>query len=98
MSKFPSPALLWGKAPVTDPAEREALGTLSGWVGIALNLLLFAAKLAAGTVAMNRVNSAFFAGDLKSVLNEQHQFPIGRRYDEDSLRAAGYRVAGPGLA
>ncbi len=51
MSKFPSPALLWGKAPVTDPAEREALGTLSGWVGIALNLLLFAAKLAAGILS-----------------------------------------------
>ena len=46
------------------------------------------AKLAAGTVAMNRVANAWFGDTLNEVLNEQHQFPIGRRYDDDSLAAA----------
>lgn len=34
-----------------DPGVREAYGTLSGVVGIVLNLLLFAAKYIAGTIA-----------------------------------------------
>ncbi len=45
-------------------------------------------KLAIGTVAMNRLDSVWFADDLGDVLNEQHQFPIGRRYDAQSLKAA----------
>ncbi len=58
------------------------------------------AKLAIGTVAMNRLDSVWFADDLGGVLNEQHQFPIGSRYDAESLRAAhavlsGRRVLGP---
>lgn len=48
----------------------------------------YGAKLAAGTVAMNRVESARFGDTLGEVLNEQHQFPFGRRYDGDSLAAA----------
>ena len=48
----------------------------------------YGAKLAAGSVAMNRVRSARFGDTLDEVLNEQHQFPIGRRYDADSLAAA----------
>ncbi len=51
-------------------------------------------KLAIGTVAMNRVGSVWFADDLGDVLNEQHQFPIGRRYDAESLRAAHAVLAG----
>ena len=46
------------------------------------------AKLAIGSVAMNRVESPWFADTLGEVLNEQHQFPIGSRYDEESLAAA----------
>ena len=46
------------------------------------------AKLAIGTVAMNRLDSVWFADSLNGVLNEQHQFPIGSRYDEESLAAA----------
>ena len=46
------------------------------------------AKLAIGTVAMNRLDSVWFADDLGGVLNEQHQFPIGSRYDAESLAAA----------
>lgn len=46
------------------------------------------AKLAAGSVAANRVDSAWFGDTLGEVLNEQHQFPIGSRYDADSLAAA----------
>ena len=48
----------------------------------------YEAKLAIGTVAMNRMESVWFADDLGGVLNEQHQFPIGSRYDAESLRAA----------
>jgi len=46
------------------------------------------AKLAIGTVAMNRMESAWFDDTLDGVLNEQHQFPIGSRYDAESLSAA----------
>ena len=46
------------------------------------------AKLAIGSVAMNRMDSAWFADTLDEVLNEQHQFPIGSRYDSESLSAA----------
>ncbi|MBR2698412.1 MAG: cell wall hydrolase [Clostridia bacterium] len=46
------------------------------------------AKLAIGTVAMNRVDNPWFSDTLGAVLNEQHQFPIGSRYDADSLSAA----------
>lgn len=45
-------------------------------------------KLAIGTVAMNRVQSAWFDASLDGVLNAQHQFPIGSRYDAESLDAA----------
>ena len=51
-------------------------------------------KLAIGTVAMNRMDSVWFADDLAGVLNEQHQFPIGSRYDAESLRAAHAVLAG----
>ena len=46
------------------------------------------AKLAIGTVAMNRMDSVWFDDTLDGVLNEQHQFPIGSRYDAESLAAA----------
>ena len=45
-------------------------------------------KLAIGTVAMNRLDDPWFADTLEGVLNEQHQFPIGNRYDAESLAAA----------
>ena len=45
-------------------------------------------KLAIGTVAMNRVASAWFDDSLAGVLCEQHQFPVGSRYDAESLDAA----------
>ena len=51
-------------------------------------------KLAIGTVAMNRVENAWFDNTLNGVLNAQHQFPIGRRYDADSLAAAHAVIAG----
>ena len=51
-------------------------------------------KLAIGTVAMNRIESAWFEDTLGEVLNEQHQFPIGSRYDEESLAAAHAVLAG----
>ena len=48
----------------------------------------YAAKLALGTVVMNRVENPWFPADLGGVLSEQQQFPAGSRYDSDSLRAA----------
>ena len=48
----------------------------------------YEAKLALGTVAMNRVDSVWFPDTLSGVLNQQHQFPVGSRYDADSLSAA----------
>ncbi|MCQ2436903.1 MAG: cell wall hydrolase [Clostridia bacterium] len=45
-------------------------------------------KLAIGSVVMNRVDSAWFADSMETVLEQQQQFPAGSRYDEDSLRAA----------
>ena len=45
-------------------------------------------KLAIGAVAMNRLDSAWFPDTLGGVLNELHQFPIGSRYDDESLAAA----------
>jgi len=52
------------------------------------------AKLAIGTVAMNRVDSPWFSPTLGGVLNEQHQFPYGSRYDDESLSAAHAVLAG----
>lgn len=45
-------------------------------------------KLALGSVVMNRVENNWFADTLGDVLNDQQQFPAGKRYDNDSLRAA----------
>lgn len=52
------------------------------------------AKLAIGTLAMNRVDSPWFGDTLGEVLDEQHQFPLGRRYDAESLSAAHAVLAG----
>ena len=54
----------------------------------------YEAKLAVGTVAMNRVDSVWFTDTLSGVLNQQHQFPAGSRYDADSLSAAHAVLAG----
>ena len=51
-------------------------------------------QLALGTVAMNRMDSFWFADTLDGVLNEQHQFPIGSRYDKRSLKAARAVISG----
>ena len=45
-------------------------------------------KLALGSVVMNRVENNWFADDLGAVLDEQQQFPAGKRYDDESLKAA----------
>ena len=52
------------------------------------------AKLAMATLVMNRVDSPWFANSIDGVLNEQHQFPIGSRYDAQSLSAAHDALAG----
>jgi len=48
----------------------------------------YEAKLAIGTVAVNRVASPWYADTLGGVLDAQHQFPAGSRYDAESLAAA----------
>lgn len=45
-------------------------------------------KLALGTVVMNRLENNWFADNLGDLLEDQQQFPAGRRYDEASLQAA----------
>ena len=52
------------------------------------------AKLAIATVVMNRVDSVWFPNALADVLNEQHQFPIGSRYDDECLTAAHAALSG----
>lgn len=48
----------------------------------------YATKLALGSVVMNRVENSWFADTLGDVLNDQQQFPSGKRYDDASLQAA----------
>ena len=52
------------------------------------------AKLAVGSVAMNRVGNPWFGDTLGEVLTQQHQFAAGSRYDQDSLAAAHEVLAG----
>ena len=54
----------------------------------------FETKLKLGSVVMNRVENAWFPDDLGEVLSEPQQFPAGRRYDADSLRAAHELISG----
>ena len=54
----------------------------------------YEAKLAIGTVAMNRVASPWFPDTLEGVLEGQQQFPCGKRYDAESLKAAHAVLAG----
>ena len=54
----------------------------------------YAAKQAIGSLAMNRVDSPWFGDTLGEVLDEQHQFPAGDRYDAESLAAAHEVLAG----
>lgn len=51
-------------------------------------------KLALGSVAMNRVESPWFADSLGEVLSDQQQFPAGKRYDDASLQAAHELISG----
>lgn len=51
-------------------------------------------KIAIGSVVMNRLENPWFGETLREVLNEQHQFPVGNRYDADSLSAAHDVLAG----
>lgn len=54
----------------------------------------YAAKLALGSVVMNRVENDWFADSLGDVLSDQQQFPFGSRYDDESLRAAHDVISG----
>lgn len=51
-------------------------------------------KLALGCVVMNRMENPWFADDLGDVLRDQQQFPVGTRYDDESLRAAHEVISG----
>ena len=71
-----------------ERARKVFWHTTSHVLAQAVKRLFPEAKLAIGTVAMNRMDSVWFDDTLDGVLNEQHQFPIGSRYDADSLSAA----------
>ena len=52
------------------------------------------AKLALGSVVMNRVENPWYPDTLAEVLAEKHQFPAGQTYDDESLKAAHEVVTG----
>ena len=52
------------------------------------------AKLALGSVVMNRVETPWYPAPLAEVLAEKHQFPAGQTYDDESLKAAHEVVTG----
>lgn len=54
----------------------------------------YEAKLALGSVVMNRVDNPWYPDTLAEVLDEKHQFPAGRTYDDESLKAAHAVVTG----
>ena len=54
----------------------------------------YEAKLALGSVAMNRVGNPWYPDTLEEVLAEKHQFPAGQTYDDESLKAAHAVVTG----
>jgi spore germination cell wall hydrolase CwlJ-like protein len=54
----------------------------------------YEAKLAIGTVIMNRVASPWFPDTLEEVLQGQQQFPCGKKYDAESLKVAHEILAG----
>lgn len=51
-------------------------------------------QLAIGTVVMNRLESPWYPDTLEEVLSQQHQFPCGRKYDAQSLKAAHDVISG----
>jgi len=54
----------------------------------------YEAKLALGTLIMNRVESPWFPETLEGVLSQQQQFPTGKKYDRESLAAAHDVISG----
>ncbi len=45
-------------------------------------------KLMIGSVIINRVENPWYPDSIQEVLGQPHQFPHGKKYDDDSLRAA----------
>ena len=54
----------------------------------------YEAKQALASVVMNRVDNPWYPDTLSEVLNEKHQFPAGKSYDDESLKAAHAAVTG----
>ena len=52
------------------------------------------AKLALASVALNRVDNPWYPDTLAEVLDEKHQFPAGKSYDDESLKAAHAVIGG----
>lgn len=50
--------------------------------------------MALGTVIMNRVESPWYPSSLEGVINQQHAFPRGSRYDARCLKAAHELISG----
>ena len=75
----------WPRAAFTEDTETILLARAIYALGHAES---YETKLAIGSLAMNRVDNPWFGDTLDAVLTEQHQFPLGRRYDSASLAAA----------
>lgn len=54
----------------------------------------YEAKQALASVVMNRVDNPWYPDTLAEVLDEKHQFPAGKSYDDESLKAAHAAVSG----
>ena len=91
MKKFAALALILVfvmLVPFGSYTENEDAVLLARVIYAAAKAEPYSAKLAMGTLVMNRVGDIFFPDSIEDVVYAQHAFPIGERYDEDSLRAA----------
>lgn len=81
-------ALAWALVPHAAYTEDKDTVLLARAIYALARAESYETKLAIGSVALNRVENPWFADTLGEVLSEQHQFPIGTRYDAECLSAA----------
>ena len=81
-------ALAWALVPHAAYTEDRDTVLLARAIYALARAESYETKLAVGSVALNRVENPWFADTLGEVLTEQHQFPIGNRYDAECLSAA----------
>lgn len=91
---FMAVACLCAAIPAVSFTEDRATVTLARTIYALAGSDDFETKLAIGTVVMNRVESPWYPDTLEGVLEQQHQFPWGKKYDTESLKAAHDVISG----